>query len=105
MIKAKKTLSRKRKGSKNRAKAKKRLSKKHLKISNKRKDHLHKISKKITDENQVIVVEDLKIKNMTKNARGTVEEPKKSSGKRGLNHVIIQQGWDIFFQMLEYKAL
>ena len=105
MIKAQKSLSRKRKGSKNRAKAKKRLSKKHLKISNKRKDYLHKISKKITDENQVIVVEDLKIKNMTKNARGTVEEAKKSSGKRGLNRVIIQQGWGIFFQMLEYKAL
>ncbi len=105
MKKAQKRLSRKKKGSNNRTKAKVKLQKAHLNISNKRKDFLHKISNKITNENQVIVIEDLKVKNMTKSAVGTVEEPKKSSGKRGLNRVITQQSWSMFFTMLEYKAI
>jgi len=103
--KAQRSLSRKKKGSKNRAKAKRRLQRKHLKVVNKRKDFNHKLSNEITNENQVIVIEDLNIKNMTKNATGTVEEPKKSSGKRGLNRVITQQSWGEFFSMLKYKAI
>lgn len=95
-------LSNKKKGSNNRSKAKKRLSKQYLKVRNKRNDFLHKISK-IYSESQTVVVEDLKIKNMTKSARGTIEAPKKSAGKRGLNNSILQQGWGIFFDMLKYK--
>ena len=104
MKKAQKSLSRKKKGSNNRTKAKYNLQKKHLKISNKRKDFLHKLSNEITSENQTIVIEKLKIKNMTKSATGTIKEPKKSSGKRGLNRVITQQSWGLFFEMLKYKA-
>ena len=104
MKKSQKSLSRKKKGSNNRTKAKKKLQKAHLKIANKRKDFLHKLSNEITSENQTIVIEKLKIKNMTKSATGTVEEPKKSSGKRGLNRAITQQSWGLFFEMLKYKA-
>lgn len=43
------------------------LSKKHEKIANQRQDFLHKLSKRIVDDNQVIVVETLKSKNMMKN--------------------------------------
>lgn len=60
-------LSRKKKGSKNREKARIKLSKLHYHISNIRKDCLHKITSKIIDENQVIVLEDLKVSNMLKN--------------------------------------
>jgi len=104
MKKTQKSLSRKKKGSNNRKKSKQKLQKRHLKIANKRKDFLHKLSNEITSENQTIVIEKLKIKNMTKSARGTIKEPKKSSGKRGLNRVITQQSWGIFFEMLKYKA-
>ena len=104
MKKAQKSLSRKKRGSNNRTKAKQKLQKAHLKIANKRKDFLHKLSNEITSENQTIVIEKLKIKNMTKSAIGTVENPKKSSGKRGLNRVITQQSWGLFFEMLKYKA-
>ena len=41
---------------------------------------------------------------MTKSAIGTVENLKKSSGKRGLNRAITQQSWGLFFEMLKYKA-
>jgi putative transposase len=104
MKKSQKSLSRKKKGSNNRTKAKEKLQKAHLKIANKRKDFLHKLSNEITSENQTIVIEKLKIKNMTKSSTGTIEEPKNSSGKRGLNRVITQQSWGLFFEMLKYKA-
>jgi len=103
MIKAQKSLSRKKKGSANRLKAKSKLAKKHLKIKNKRNDFLHKISNKLS-ENQTIKVEDLKIKNMSKKAKGTLTNPNiRASAKAGLNRSILQQSWGKFFEMLEYK--
>lgn len=65
--KAQRGLSRKKIGSKNREKTRMILSKKHEKIANQRQDFLHKLSKRIVDDNQVIVVETLKSKNMMKN--------------------------------------
>jgi len=96
-------LSRKKKNSNNRAKAKVKLAKQNLRIANMRKDFLHKLSKSYS-ENQTVVVEDLKIKNMTKAIKGTVEKPSKNaSAKRGLNRVITQQSWGLLFELLEYK--
>jgi putative transposase len=60
-------LSRKKKGSKNRNKARLKVAKLHEKITNQRKDFLHKVSSKIINENQVIVLEDLNVNNMLKN--------------------------------------
>lgn len=103
MKKAQKILSRKKKGSANRLKAKAILSKKHLKIKNKRNDFLHKISHKLS-ENQTVKVEDLKIKNMSKQAKGSIENPNmRASAKSGLNRSILQQSWGKFFELLEYK--
>ena len=96
-------LSRKKKGSNNRAKAKVKIAKINLHIANKRKDFLHKLSRQYS-ENQTVVVEDLKIKNMTSKTKGTVEKPSKNAkAKRGLNRSITQQSWGMFFEMLEYK--
>ena len=103
MIKAQKSLSRKKKGSANRLKAKTKLAKKHLKIKNKRNDFLHKISNQLS-ENQTVKVEDLKIKNMSKQAKGSVENPNmRASAKSGLNRSILQQSWGKLFEQLEYK--
>lgn len=65
--KAQRALSRKKIGSKNRQKARIILARKHEKIANQRQDFIHKLSKRIVDDNQVIVVETLKSKNMMKN--------------------------------------
>jgi putative transposase len=103
MIKAQKALSRKEKGSKNRVKAKLKLAKAHLKIKNKRNDFLHKISHKLS-ENQTVKVEDLKVKNMSKKTKGTIDNPNmRASAKSGLNRSILQQSWGKFFEFLEYK--
>ena len=85
-----KQLSRKKKGSKNYGKARQKLAKLHYHISNIRKDCLHKITSKIIDENQVIVLEDLKVSNMMK------------------NHCLAQAIGDVglheFRRQIEYKA-
>lgn len=97
-------LSRKKKSSNNRAKAKNQLAKINLKIANKRKDFLHKLSLQYAENQGIVVIEDLKIKNMTKATKGTVEKPSKNaSAKRGLNRVITQQSWGLFFELIEYK--
>jgi len=67
---ASKDLSRKKKGSKNRAKAKQRLSRLHLKVANKRRNRLHHVSRAIVSKNHTLIaVEDLSVKNMMANRR------------------------------------
>ena len=65
--KLQKDLSRCQKGSKNREKCRIKVAKQYEKITNQRKDFLHKLSTRIIRENQMIVLEDLKVKNMMSN--------------------------------------
>ena len=83
-------LSRKKKGSNNRNKQRIRVAKVHEKITNQRNDFLQKISTMLISENQVICIEDLKIKNMMRNHK--------------LARCINSVSWGKFFNMLEYKA-
>lgn len=83
-------LSRKKKNSNNRNKQRIRVAKVHEKITNQRNDFLQKISTMLISENQVICIEDLKIKNMVRNRR--------------LARCISSVSWGKFFNMLEYKA-
>jgi IS605 OrfB family transposase len=92
--------------SQNWKKQQKRIARLDMRIANCRHDFLHKLSTETSKNHAVIVVEDLQIKNMSKSARGTVEEPGRNvAAKAGLNKAILDQGWGIFRCMLAYKQI
>lgn len=90
LTKEQRKLSHKVKGSKNWNKQRIKVAKVHEKISNTRKDYLHKISHKLVSENQVIVSEDLAVSNMVKN--------------HNLAKAISDCGWYELTRQLSYKS-
>lgn len=70
-----------------------------------RKDFVEKLTTDLARNYDIIGVEDLKIKNMTKSAKGTLENPGKNvRQKSGLNRAILGSGWGLFVTRLEDKA-
>ena len=94
------------KKSKNYIKQSKKVAILHKKKSDTRYNYLHQLSTAIAKNHGVIAVEDLKVSNMTKSAKGTIESPgNRVKAKSGLNKSILNQSWSTFYDMLEYKAL
>ena len=105
LAKEQRNLSRKKKGSNNRKKQILKLQKLHKKISDSRLDYLHKSSTWITKNHGVIYLEDLKIANMSKSAKGTKEAPGRNvKAKSGLNKSILDQGWFELKRQIQYKS-
>jgi putative transposase len=81
------------------------VSKLHSRITRIRKDFLHQTSCELSKNHGVIAMEDLRVKNMSKSASGTKEDPGKNvAQKSGLNRAILRQGWGNFRIMMEYKT-
>lgn len=77
----------------------------HSRIARIRRDFLHKTSCELSKKHGVIIMEDLRVKNMSKSASGTRDEPgKKVAQKSGLNRSILRQGWGNFRIMMGYKT-
>ncbi len=99
-------LARQRKGSNRRARTKCRIAKLAVKESDRRKDWIEKTTTQLVRDYDLIVVEDLKVKNMTKSASGTKDKPGKNvRAKSGLNRSILEQSWGMFRQRLTDKAI
>ncbi|MER6754997.1 RNA-guided endonuclease TnpB family protein [Micromonospora echinofusca] len=90
LAKAQRNLAKKETGSANRAKARLKVARVHARITDRRRDHLHKLTTRLVRENQTIVVEDLTVRNMVTN--------------HSLARAISDAAWRQFRTLLEYKA-
>ncbi|WP_043885251.1 RNA-guided endonuclease InsQ/TnpB family protein [Gallibacterium anatis] len=105
LAKLQRQLKNKVKFSQNWQKIKAKIAKLHHKIANCRKDFLHQTSSKISKNHAMIYVEDLQVSNMSRSAKGTVEEHGKNvKQKSGLNRSILDQSWFEFRRQLDYKT-
>ena len=105
LAKLQRQLKNKVKFSKNWLKLKTKIAKLHHKIANCRKDFLHKLSSTISKNHAMIYIEDLQVANMSKSAKGTIEDPGKNvKQKTGLNRATLDQAWAEFRRQLDYKA-
>lgn len=102
--KAQRDLSRKKRGSSNRRKAIRRVARIQMRVANARKDFLHKCSTTIAKNHGSVVVEALKVRNISASAKGTAAAPGRNvRQKAGVNRTILDQGWGMFRIMLGYK--
>ena len=102
-------LSRKKRGSHRRRKAVKQVAKLHRKVSNQRRDFLHKQSRKLVNTYGTMVLEELQPANMSKRPKPKQDEkgkylPNGAAAKGGLNKSMVDAGWGMFQQFCTYKA-
>jgi putative transposase len=98
-------LSRAQRGSNRRKRVRARLARVQARNADRRKDWAEKASTDIARRYDLIRVEDLKIRNMTRSARGTRDAPGRNvAAKAGLNRSVLQQGWGLFARRLDDKA-
>lgn len=106
IARAQRVVARRQKGSKNQQKARAKVARLQRKARRQREHLLHVKSSMYSKNHGTIVVEALKVKNMTKSARGTVEDPGVNvAAKAGLNRAILDTGWGRFVEMLRYKVV
>ncbi len=102
----KREISRKQKGSNNRRQAIRRLRGFEYRWRRRRLDHLHKLTTLLAKSHGRIVIEALKVGNMTASSRGTIDAPGRNvKAKAGLNRVLLEMSPATFRRLLEYKAL
>ncbi|WP_405669018.1 transposase (plasmid) [Streptomyces sp. NBC_01166] len=105
LAKAQKALSRTKKGSARRDKARRRVGRLHHEVALRRNSALHLLTKQLTSRFATVAIEDLHVSGMTRSARGTQERPGKNvRQKTGLNRAILDSAPGELRRQLTYKA-
>lgn len=103
---SRRALARCQRGSIRRRKVKARLARQLRGVANVRKNHLHQVSAHLAKTYPLVVLEDLRIANMTRSAAGTaVETGRNVAQKRGLNRSILDAGWGMLVGYTSYKVV
>lgn len=98
-------VSRKKRGSNRRKRAIQKLARARSRQARQRLEHHHQLSARLARENALVVMEELTIKNMTRSAKGTAEEPGKNvRQKAGLNREILDTAPAQLIQLIRYKV-
>lgn len=98
-------VSRKKRGGKNRGKAVRLLARAHERVKEARRDFLHKTARIIVNGSDVVVLEKLNLRAMTRSAKGTIESPGRNvRAKAGLNRALLDASFGLLRQMIVAKA-
>ena len=104
LARAQRCLARRVRFSNNWQRQKRHLQRIHRRIADSRRDFLHKVSTTVSKNHATVVLEKLRVKEMSASARGTKEAPRRNvRAKAGLNKAILDQGWYEFRRILAYK--
>jgi transposase len=106
LIHLQRKLARAKRGSNRRARVKHAIAKLRAHENDARKDWAEKLSTSLARRFDIIRIEDLRVQDMTRSAKGTVDNPGRHvSAKAGLNRSILASGWGILVRRLEQKAI
>jgi IS605 OrfB family transposase len=98
-------LARQRKGSNRRRRTVRAITRLHERVRNRRLDFCHQTAHALTTEHGLVVLEELRVKNLTASARGTVEQPGRNvRQKAGLNRSILDKSWGQLRTSLEWHG-
>jgi transposase len=105
LVRLHRKLARARRGSNRRVRVKTAIARLKARETDRRKDWCEQVSTDIVRRFDVICVEDLKVANMTRSARGTASRPGRNvRAKAGLNREIQRSGWGLLVRRLDQKA-
>jgi transposase len=105
LLRLERKLARAKRGSNRRSRVRLAIGRLKARETDRRKDWAEKASTDLARRFDVIRVEDLQIRNMTRSARGTADAPGRNvRAKAGLNREIMRSGWGLLVRRLEDKA-
>jgi putative transposase len=98
-------VAKRKRGGKNRKRAVVALARQHARVANARRDYAHKVARTIVNRYDTIALEDLRVRNMTRSARGSVEAPGRNvSAKAALNRALLDAAFGLIARLIEEKA-
>jgi transposase len=105
LLRLERMLARAKWGSNRRKRARLAIARLRARETDRRKDWAEKTSTDLARRFDIVRVEDLNVKNMTRSARGTAQDPGRNvRAKSGLNREILRSGWGLLVRRLEDKA-